>query len=578
MSGPLNKTTGDFLEKSTLELYGTIQEELARDDAGFSAENVRILRHHGIFQQDNRDERYLHDGPRCYRFMVRIRATGGKLSTRQLRGLLELTDKHCDGKLHITSRQGIQLAGIKKSALRSVMRSILGLNLTTLATGGNFGCNIMCSLDSEELCNTDCDLQSIADELEASLAPRVQAYDDIWYGNCAPKHEEISAAKLCNGGQVTLPQKFKIGLATASDNCTEVYAQDVGLLAEIKDGRVIGYNVLVGGSMRNSLSVEERACSLAIPLAFIERDNVVPLVESIVEVYRKNGNRNDPGRARLKYLIQDWGIDRFKQAVEERFGKLQPPHLIDVIGHNDHLGWQHQGHDRWSVGIRVENGCIDDLPRQSHSNGHKQHQAVLKVSENTNDSQLKSALREIIDNYDCKIWLTPGRNIAVCDISSNDRTRIDTLLSRYHVPAIECISNVHRFSASCPGLPNCSSAITESHRLLPEIVAELESEIFRLGLAKERFTLRVAGCSFGCTRTQLADIGIVGRTVDPKTKQGKYAIFLGGDSLGQRLNRLFKDLVPADRIIAALRPLLLDYCCQRLPDETLGDFFVRTKI
>lgn len=564
MNVSLNKTTDACSKKNSLKLRGTIENELGLSDSGFSPENVRTLRHHGIFQQDNRDERGKQNGSRHYQFMVRIRATGGKLSARQLQGLLELTGKYCDGKLHITSRQGMQLSGIEKSVLRPVMNRILDLGLTTLATGGNFGCNIMCGPMSQGLLGKSRDPQIIADEIDARLAPRVQAYDEIWRESTSVACNEILETNLLNGslgaanGEVSdLPQKFKIGLATADDNCTEVYAQDVGLLAATdENGQIVGYNVLVGGNMRNSTNVAGRAAALAIPLAFVDSDQVVSLVDTIVNVYRKHGNREDHSRARLKYLIQDWGMEQFKQAIEEQFGPLEPPRSIDVAGHNDHLGWQCQDDKTWSLGIRVENGCIDD----------------------EGDSQLKSALQKIMDSYECTLWLTPQRNILIRDIDSSDCTDIDTLLENFAVPPVESFSNINRYSASCPGLPSCSSAITESHRILPGIIAELEAEVLRLGLGREQFSVRVAGCSFGCTRSQLADIGIIGRTVDPQTRQGKYAIFLGGDRMGERLNKPYKDLVPEGQIVETLRPLLVDYCCQRLPNESLGDFFVRTKV
>jgi sulfite reductase (ferredoxin) len=560
MNAPFQKTAGDVLKKNVVNLHGTIESELTSSDLGFSRDNVRLLKYHGVFQQDNRDERHQHNGPRHYQFMVRIRATGGKLSAWQLVGLLELADELCDGKLRITSRQGIQLAGVEKTALRPVMRYISNLQLTTLATGGDLGCNIMCCPAPQGYVSANDDLQITADKLDACLLHRVQAYDNIWLRDHPPAYRQSLGTQPANDNvpsldeALVLPHKFKVGLAAANDNCTEVYAQDVGLLAAVENGRVIGYNVVVGGHMRNYLSLATRSSSLARPLAFIGNDDVVSLVSSIVAVYREFGNRSDHSRARLRYLIQDWGIDQFKQAVEDRFGPLEPPRSVDVVGHKDHLGWHLQDDKKWNVGIPVENGCIND----------------------GNNSQLKSALRRIADRFACSFRLTPQRNILVYGVDSPDCLKIDTLLAHHDVPAVGSLSNVRRYSIGCPGLPSCSAAITESHRLLPRIISELESEVLRLGLGQERFTLRLTGCPFGCTRSYLADIAVVGRCVDQETQQDKYAIFLGGDRLGRRLNKLYKDLVPADQLVAALRPLLFDFRHQRLPGETLGDFFVRT--
>ncbi len=559
MNAPLRNVPDGLLSKD-IDLHGTIEEELTSNESGFSPYNVRLLRYHGVFQQDDRDQRYTNDGPRQYRFMVRIRATGGKFSAWQLRGLLELTDELCDGKLHITSRQGVQLSGIEKTALRPVIRYISDLRLTTLATGGDYGCNIMCCPAPQGQASVNEHLQATADTLDACLAPRLHAYDEIWQRDCPSVYLQSLESRSTDAKTgsvdepIPLPHKFKIGLAAPHDNCTEVYAQDLGLLAVIEGGRVVGYNALIGGNMRSIVSVATRSSVLAKPLAFVDNDSVAPLVCTVVDVFREFGNRRDRNRARLKYLLQDWGLDRFQQVVEERLGSLEPPRPVEVTGHDDHLGWQRQDEGKWFVGIHVKNGRISD----------------------EDSSQLKSALKRIADRFVCSFRLTPQRNILVCDIEAADCLTIDAILAHHNVPTVGSLSNVRRYSEGCPGLPNCSAAITESERLLPSIVDELETEISQLGLSKERFTVRITGCPFGCTRCYLADIAIVGRTVDLETKRDKYAIFLGGDSLGRRLGTLYKDLIPADQIMATLRPLLLSFRQSRLEGEALGDFFVRT--
>lgn len=555
MKLPLQRIVGDVAQKNAFDFHGTIEDELKSADRGFSPANVHLLKHHGVFQHDNRDLRNRQGGPRRYEFMVRIRTTGGILSAWQFRSLLDLSGELGDSVLRITSRQGIQLSGIEKNGLRPVLRCISDLKLTTFATGGDFFCNIMCCPALGTAANDD--IQTTAVKLDALLTPRVRAYDEIWQTDRSASRLQSSQKNIEAPDQVLLlPQKFKIGLAFPNDNCTEVLAQDLGLQAVTEGGRVVGYNVVVGGNLRNSLSVAGRSSTLAKPLAFIAYDDTVPLVGAIVAVFREFGNRSDHRRARMRYLIQDWGIDRFKQVVEDRHGPLDPPLSIDVAGHNDHLGWQRQDNSKWSLGIHVNDGCVTD----------------------NNDSRLKSALREITQRIACSIRLTAQRNVMLVDIDSSDRLQIYSLLSHHAVQTVGTLSNVRRFSTSCPGLPNCSSAITESHRILPGIIAELEAEISRLGLDQQRFTLGMAGCSFGCARCFLADIAIVGRTLDRKTKQGKYAIFLGGDRLGRRLNTLYKDQVPEDQIMATLRPLLARFRRQHLPSESLGDYFLRVGI
>ncbi len=548
------------LNERELDLRGTIADELVAHTPGFSPENARLLRRHGVFQQDNRDERHADRNSRQYEFMVRVRATGGKLTACQLLGLLDLTEQLGDGQLHVTSRQGIQLAGIEKTALRPALRCISDLQLSTLATGGDLNCNVVCCPAPHGPGSVRDDLQATADELATCLMPRAGDYDDIWLGNRPAVYRQSSGTNATNDvissidGRASNPHKFKIGLAIANDNCTDVYAQDLGLLAVTDNARVVGYNVLVGGNMRNYVSVAARSATLARPLAYVASDDLLSLVSSIIAVYREHGDRSDHNRARMRYLIQDWGLERFKRAVEDVFGRsLEPPRPVEVVGREDHLGWHRQNDREWFVGLHVENGHIADGAQ----------------------SKLKSALRTIADRFSVRFRLTPQRNILVCDVPSSDCCHVDALLARHHVRSVGELSNVRRYSMGCPGLPNCSAAITESQRLLDRIINELESEVFRLGLAEEPFTLRITGCPFGCTRSHLADIALVGRAADPETGEDKYAIFLGGDRLGRRLNTLYRDLVPADQIISALRGLLLDYRGQRLAGETFGDFYVR---
>jgi len=547
-------------------LRGTIAEELASDSPSFSAENVRLLRHHGIFQQDNRDERHQwreRAFGRRYDFMVRIRASGGKLTARQLRGILRLADEHGDGRVRITSRQGLQLQGIEKSSLGPVIRRIMELGLTTLATGGALNCNVMCCPAPRRHDRVHEQLQSTADGISARLMCYLAAYEEIWLGERSLKRHQTGSGNSTGhhakspDGESLLPHKFKVALATPQDNCTDIYAQDIGLLAMTNSGRIAGYNVLVGGGMGTILGVKSRQPALAQPLAFINSRDLLPLVSAIVRVYREFGDRSDRAKARMRYLIENWGLDRFKRVVEQCFGRsLQPPRQLEVVGYEDHLDWHPQKNGDWYLGIHVDVGSILD----------------------TDQYCLKSALREIIDRFDCDIRLTPQQNILLCGIKPAERREIESVLDRHSIPSAGLLSNIRRSAMACPGLPKCNSAITKSDRTLPGLVDALETEIERLGLTDLPFTIRVTGCPIGCTRAYLADIALVGRTMDRRTRQEKLAIFVGGDTLGHRLNVLYKDLVPADQIISTLRPLLRYYKIDRHPAESLGCFWHRKGI
>ncbi len=560
------EATAKRAPEESWDLRGTIAAELASGSRGFTGENVRLLRHHGIFQQDNRDHRHgwcERAFGRYYDFMVRIRATGGRLTARQMLGVLVIADGYGDGRLRVTSRQGLQIEGIVKSSLRSVVRGLNDLGLGTAATGGAFNCNVMCCPAPNRHDRIHDQLQFAAQRISAQLTGRFPEYEEIWLRERCSEIREPSCGPMDGrratslSGDIVLPHKFKVALATAQDNCTDVYSQDVGLLAVTEGGSIIGYNVLVGGGMGAVLGVKGRLPTLAKPVAFVGCDDLLPLVSAIACVYRQHGNEPGRAKARMRYLVQDWGLDRFKRVVEERFGRpLESPRQVEVVGCEDHLDWQRQGDGDWFLGIPVDLGAIRD----------------------TDHSCLKSALREIAERFGGNVRLTPQQNILLCDIKPSERHEIECVLAQHNVPQAGRLSNVRRLAIACPGLPKCAAAITQSHRTLSGLIDALESEVARLGLSGERFTIRVTGCPFGCTRSYLADIAIVGRTVDRSTRQEKFALFVGGGACGRRLNMLYKDLVPADQIISTLRPLLQSFKTGRHTEESLGGFCCRKGI
>jgi len=329
------------------------------------------------------------------------------------------------------------------------------------------------------------------------------------------------------------------------DNCVDAYTNDLAFMAISEGRRVEGYNVLVGGGLGVTPSNKRTFPALAQPLAFLRPDQVVDVAAAVVKVHRDFGDRSDRKRARLKYLLADRGLEWFKGEVEKHWGRALPePRPQEVLGFDDHLGWHEQGDGRWFYGLNVENGRIVD--REGFT--------------------LKSALREICRTFRPGIRLTPQQSILFADLCPADRPAVEAILCRHGVPLSEQISTVRRWSMACVALPTCPLAVAESERVLPGLIDRLESELARLGLAAERFTLRMTGCPNGCARTYNADIGLVGRTAN------KYTVYLGGRLLGDRLALLYKDVIPLDAIVPTLVPLLTCFKHSALPGETFGDF------
>ncbi len=540
-------------------LRGEIAQELVDGNDHFGKDSVHLLKNHGLYQQDDRDERAAgraagEKSAKSFIFMVRTKIPGGKLTSSQLLAELDLCDQVGNTTLRITSRQGLQLHGIVKDDLQATIRRINDIQLSTLAACGDVERNVMCCPAPHHQDEVHQQLQDLADRLAVHLCPRTRAYHEIWLIDPVSGEKEMCAGGPAGHevepiyGPTYLPRKFKTAIGLPEDNCVDLYANDLGLMAICKDKQIIGYNVLVGGGMGVTPSAKKTFPAVAKRMCFVTPEQVVDVATEIIKVQRDFGNRSDRKVARLKYLIHDWGIEQFKAKVEEYYGqKLADPHPDDVRGFDDHMGWHEQGDGRWFYGLNVENGRIADR----------------------GDWRLKEALREICQTLKPRIRLTPHQSILFTDLTSENRNKLEEILHRHGVKLSEQISNVRRWSMACVAWPTCGLSITEAERALPGIVDLLEVEIAKLGLSRELFTLRMTGCPNGCARPYNCDIGLVGKTA------GKYTIFVGGRLLGDRLNFIYKDLIPEEAVVPTIVPLFVYFKQDRQANETFGDFCLR---
>jgi len=556
MTEPADISALEKLKASSNYLRGSVAAELADPGDTFREETVQILKHHGMYQQDNRDLRGAKDARgnklgKAYSLMVRVKLPGGKLTAEQLLAQLDLCDDLGSGTARITDRQDIQLHGVLKRNVREMIRRIHEVELTTLGACGDVERNVLCCPAPFRRDPIRALMQELACRVSDHLLPRTTAYHEIWLTD-PDSGEKERIAGGAEGQEVEpfygptyLPRKFKTAFALAEDNCVDVYANDLGFLAVSENGKLAGFNVLVGGGFGVTPSNARTFPAVAKRMALVSPDDVLEVATAVIKVHRDFGNRSDRKRARIKYLVADWGLERFKAKVEEYFGRpLPPPHPQDVSGVEDHLGWHEQGDGRWFYGLNVENGRIADR----------------------DGWQLKSALREVCRTYRPGIGLTAHQSILFADVRPEDRAGIEGILVRHGVRLSEEVSCVRRWSMACVALPTCPLAITESERALPGVLNRLEGELARLGLDNERFTVRMIGCPNGCARPYNADIGLVGKTV------GKYTLYLGGRLLGDRLAFLYKDLVRLEEIVPTLVPVLTRFKNDRNPGETLGDF------
>ena len=546
----------ELLKESSQQLRGTLAEELLNDRPEFSDDAATLLKHHGSYLQDDRDTRRAkgEDGKakgKQYSCMVRTAIPGGRLTAQQLLAELDLCELLANGTLRITSRQGLQLHGVLKSNLKASLREINRIKLTTFAACGDVNRNVMACPAPFRNDAVRAGLQEMAAQLALHFRPKTTSYFDIWLKDEDGVEQEVGEFQPVDEpiyGPRYLPRKFKMGVGLPEDNCVDLYTQDLGLLAIVENGQIIGWNVLAGGGMGRTPSAEKTFPALAKRLCFATSEQVIAVCEAIVKVQRDFGNREDRKRARLKYLISDWGVAKFRETVEQYFGgPLADPHPADVTGVDDHLGWHEQGDGRLFLGINVENGRIKD----------------------EGSLRLKAGLRAILGRFGMEVRLTPLQSLILCDIDPADREEIERMMSEYGILRADQLSLLRRYAIACPAFPTCGLSITESERALPGVIDQLEVEVAKLGLQTSKLAVHMTGCPNGCARPYTPDVGLVGKAV------GKYTVFVGGNPEGTRLAFIYRDMVPLEEIVPALVPLLQRYRVEREGSESFGDFCAR---
>ena len=542
-------------------LRGSLSEELENSESAFSKTAIGVLKFHGVYQQDDRDLRK--KGDKQYSAMVRIGIPGGILTPDQYLALDRLADLG-DGSLRITTRQDIQYHYIPKQRLRELIRGVNETYLSTLAACGDVVRNVVCCPAPFESDQRH-ELQPVVRFLSDRLKPKTTAYLDIWidgekvesYETNPPAADSFDVEPLY--GSTYLPRKFKIGFAFPGDNTTDIYANDIGIVPRYEANRLIGYTILAGGGMGQSAGVKASHPRLADPICSIgpAKEELLEVCSAIVTIHRDFGNRTNRKLARLKYVLDEWGVEKFKIELEARVGRTLPaPEPLTWVRSVDYLGWHRQGQDGdgkpfWFVGVRVIAGRVRDFD------------ATRRV---------RFAIRQIVERFRLAVHLTAQQNLYLAGIDDIDRPAIEALLREHGVVEPGDLPPVLRHAMSCPALPTCGQAITESERIMPEVVAEIQEKLDQAGLSDQVVHLRTTGCPNGCARPYTAEIGIVGASVD------MYTIYLGASPFGTRLGKVFAQNVKRHQVAEQLRPVIENYKETRQPNESFGDFCHRVGV
>jgi sulfite reductase (ferredoxin) len=528
-------------------LRGTIAETLASERTHFGQDDTHLLKFHGTYQQDDRDARRALEAAgleKAYAFMVRVAIPAGAVTAEQYLELERLADGHANGTLRVTTRQGFQFHGVLKGNLKHTIAGINESLLTTIAACGDVQRNVMgCSAPLGDADHAT--VRQVAEALAAELRPASRAYHEIWLDG--EKQVSTESEEPFYKDRY-LPRKFKTAVGLSTDNCVDIWSQDVGLLAIVQDGRIQGFNLLVGGGLGMTHNKGDTTARLAQPLGFVPLEHGVEAVRLVAAIFRDHGNRSDRRHARLKYLLAEWGIDRFRDEFQRRASfTLGPAVDLPPLPFHDHLGRHRQPDGRWFYGIFVQSGRIVD------SEGHA----------------LKTALHELVSRLSPGVHLTGQQNILLTDLDLAGLDIVERTLRTHGVLPPQELAAVRRYSMACPALPTCGLAVAESERAIPGILDEFERELTTLGLRDVPVTIRMTGCPNGCARPYTADLAFVGRSL------GLYNVYVGGGLAGDRLVDLYQADVPQGELLEVVRPLLHRWAAERIEHEGLGDFYQR---
>jgi sulfite reductase (ferredoxin) len=553
----------EAIKENSNFLREPVATEILQDTTHFTEDAVQILKFHGSYQQDNRDHR-VSGQEKDFQLMLRTRNPGGFVPPELYLTLDKLSEEYGNQTLRATTRQGFQVHGILKKNLKVAIAQIIQNLGSTLGACGDINRNVMAPpapfKNRPEYKYAWEYAQNIAD----LLAPQTGAYYEIWLDGekaiSAEEHPDVKVARQSNGngiivhdsiepiyGSHYMPRKFKIGVTVPGDNSIDLYSQDLALIVITnKQGELQGFNIFAGGGLGRTHNKEETFARLADPIGYVDKADIYQIVKAIVAVQRDYGDRTNRRHARLKYLIHDWGVEKFRAKVEEYFGKpVEPLKKLPEFKYLDFLGWNEQGDGKLFLGISIDNGRIKD----------------------EGSFQLKTALREIVKQFNLPIRLTPAQNLIFTDISSTDKLAIDDILEKYGVISHpEKISTLNRYAMACPALPTCGLAITESERVIPDILARIRQLLDRLGLQNEHFVVRMTGCPNGCARPYMAELGLVG------TLPESYQVWLGGSPNQTRLAQPIIDKLHLNNLENFLEPIFVFFKKSRKSKESFGNF------
>ncbi|MEN8167045.1 MAG: assimilatory sulfite reductase (NADPH) hemoprotein subunit [Pseudomonadota bacterium] len=529
-------------------LRGTLEASLADNITGALApDDAQISKFHGFYEQDDRDQRdERHDRilEPYYSLMLRARLPGGVCTPQQWLTLDEIGRTLANGTLRLTTRQTFQYHGVLKQNIKAVIQGINRVMIDSIGGCGDVNRNVLCN-PNPTVSELHQEVHGWARRISEHLLPRTQAYHEIW----------LDGEKLAGGkehepiyGPTYLPRKFKTAVAVPPDNDVDLYANDLGFIAIAEAGRLQGFNVTAGGGMGATHGDTTTYPRLADELGFVKPEQVLAVAEAMVTVQRDHGNRADRRHARLKYTIDQMGVEQFRYEVASRAGvNFALPKPVSFTSQGDRYGWVEGADGQRHLTLYIESGRVVDRPEQ----------------------KLMTGLREIAGIHQGDFRITPNQNLIVARVPAHQQGEIESIAEKHGLLS-EGVSSIRKQGLACVALPTCPQAMAEAERYLPGLFDKVEAMAERHGIGDTDCVIRITGCPNGCARPYLAELGLVGKG------PGHYNLYLGGDGKGTRLNKRYRENLGEAEVLETMDQLLEQYAADRKPGERLGDFTIRT--
>lgn len=538
------------LKRESNFLRGTIAEDLNDGlTGGFNGDNFLLIRFHGMYQQDDRDiraERAEQKLEPRHAMMLRCRLPGGVMTPSQWLGIDKFADESTlYGSIRITNRQTFQFHGILKQNVKPVHQLLNRLGLDALATANDVNRNVLCTSNPVES-ELHQEAYEWAKKLSEHLLPRTRAYAEVWLDQ--EKVETTDEEPIL--GATYLPRKFKTTVVIPPQNDVDLHANDLNFVAIAENGKLIGFNVLVGGGLSIAHGDKATYARTASELGFIPVEHTLAVAEGVVTTQRDWGNRTNRKNAKTKYTLERVGVENFKAEVEKRAGvTFEPVRPYEFTGRGDRIGWVKGIDNKWHLTLFIENGRILDYPNRP----------------------LKTGMAEIAKIHQGDFRLTANQNLIVAGVAEADKARIEQI-AREHGLIDDGVSEQRKNSMACVSYPTCPLAMAEAERFLPQFVTQVEEIMQSHGVSEEHIVLRVTGCPNGCGRALLAEIGLVGKAM------GRYNLHLGGNRAGTRIPRMYRENITDAEILGVIDELVGRWAKEREADEGFGDFTIRAGI